>query len=283
MRRRIALVVALGLLLTACGRLGVGVPGCETVVRDPSTAIILSLQAVPTAEYAPCVNELKFGWNGPHFQAESGLAETWITNSNMTTFLTASLTESCDIGDAIQVASTDRGVERFEDIETIEPELIVTIIPSGESSVAYARDLVDGLRATEIRERLVLFRIDADESLSVGDRIDRAFQDGEFVWLVGELDAEEGTLELRSSAGVTARGVSVDTALDRMEDVVEEVVYRGNWYLRFEGGCITYEFRAKGRLAETIAADAAAAFGLYPLDGLREIGENLGYEIVPAE
>lgn len=95
----------------------------------------------------------------------------------------------------------------------------------------------------------------------------QALLSDQFVWVISELGAEEGTVESRSNdTGLTGlgRGVSSTEALELIDDSVPDVLYRGNWYLTFEGGCITYEFNAKGRLAETVAADAEDALGFYP-------------------
>ena len=62
-----------------------------------------------------------------------------------------------------------------------------------------------------------------------------------------------------------------------MDDTVPDVFYRGTWYFTFEGGCITYEFDAKGRLAETVAEDAEEAIGFYPAYQLRRLGEGEGF------
>jgi hypothetical protein len=91
------------------------------------------------------------------------------------------------------------------------------------------------------------------------------------VWIIDELDAEEGTVELRSNdPTIVGRGIPAEEALNLIEDRIPELFYRGNWYFTFEGGCITYEFDAKGTLAETVAADADDALGFYPAFELRK-------------
>ncbi len=279
MRRRAGVLVAFTLLLGACGRLGVGIPGCPTAVTQPGTALVLSLQAVPSAEYAPCVNEVKFGWSGPRFDAERGLAETRFFNRD-SNFLTARLTESCEIGPATPVESDLPGVERFEDIASVPSHLGVVIVPAGEDQLGYARRIVSEHEDTVVRDRVLRFRINQAFESSMRERAASAFAENDFVWIVGELDAEEGTLELRRTVeGEGARGLDVAAALNRMEGLAEEIRYRGNWYFRFEGGCITYDFDARGALAATVAEDAEAALGLYPLAPLRAFGEEQGYEL----
>ncbi len=80
-------IVAATLLLPSCGRLGLGIPECEPVVQNPTAAMILSAQAVPTAEYAPCINSLQLGWDNLDFEVESGRAGFSITHE-LDTFFT---------------------------------------------------------------------------------------------------------------------------------------------------------------------------------------------------
>ena len=95
-----------------------------------------------------------------------------------------------------------------------------------------------------------------------------------------EVDAEEGTVQLRSNFS-TATGHDLDPqqALNLINDAVPEVFYRGSWYFTFEGGCITYNFDAKGTLAETVAEDAESALGFYPALELRQFAEDQGFDI----
>ena len=105
---------------------------------------------------------------------------------------------------------------------------------------------------------------------------------GDFVWIVDELDAEERTLEMRGGDPLTSgSGLSVDDALELIDDSIGDVFYRGQWHFIFEGGCITFDFDAKNRVAQTIADDAEAAIGFYPAYELREIADDMGFQIVP--
>jgi hypothetical protein len=100
------------------------------------------------------------------------------------------------------------------------------------------------------------------------------------VWIIDEVDAEEGTVQLRSNiSAATGYGLDPDDALGLIEDVAPGVFYRGNWYFTFDGGCITYEFDAEGRLAETVAADAEDALGFYPAFELRQFARDAGFDI----
>ncbi|MEE9177235.1 MAG: hypothetical protein V3U46_02280, partial [Acidimicrobiia bacterium] len=62
-----------------------------------------------------------------------------------------------------------------------------------------------------------------------------------------------------------------------------EVVYEGNWYFVFKGGCITYEFDAQGTVAETVAEDVVASIGFYSLAELRQLGRENDFDVVVPE
>ena len=120
MSRRFVLAVGVVALVSAgCGRLGVGLPACDTVASDPTTASVLTLQAVPAADYAPCLNSLKLGWDEVDFEVERGLMTLEFGTKReleFRSFLEVRLTPSCDIGDAIAVPSGMDGIDRFDDI-----------------------------------------------------------------------------------------------------------------------------------------------------------------------
>jgi hypothetical protein len=266
-------------LASACGRLGVGLPGCEVEVRNPTSANILALQAVPRAEYAPCINALKLGWDDINFEAESGRAGLEI-GRDFSPFLKVFITESCDVGDAVGVPSGVPGVNRYEAIEAVVSDIRVTLIPTGERPLIHARSMIKDLPEIRIDDRLVIFTVSDAIDFSVRTRVNEALFTDQYVWIINDLDVEEDTLELRRTPeGEGARGLSLDSALDRMEDQVPEITYKGNWFLVFDGGCITYDFDASGAVAETLEQDAEDAIGLYPNELLRQAARDLGYDI----
>jgi hypothetical protein len=273
-------IAAATLLLASCGRLGVGTPECEPVVQNPSSAMVLTLQAVPTAQYGPCINSLQLGWDSFAFEAENGRASFAISrDTDLAPFFTATLTETCDIGDATPVPHPL--VEKYESIDSVESDVEVTIIPSAERPLLHARTLTEDLAGVRVGGRPVVFTIDRDITFAVRTRVNRALMTSQFVWIISELDVNEDTLELRRTPeGEGDRGLSVGTALQKMAEQVPEVVYEGNWYFLFEGGCITYEFDAKGTVAGTLAEDVEASIGFYPLTELRKFGRGLGFEFV---
>ncbi len=281
MRSRLILVAGLAVVASACGRLGVGVPECEVEVRDPTTATILALQAVPTAAFSPCVSELKLGWDDLEFEAERGRSKFTIRAADLRAFLTVTLTESCEVGEARESISGHRGITKYVDVQSVPHEVLVTLVPLGDGPLAYARDLAQQERRAlvDLEDRPVAFRVDSAVDEPVTARVERATGVARFVWIVNEIDVAEGTVELRWEAHrAGARGVSVAEALDIMEDRLPDVAYKGHWYFTFEGGCVTYEFDAEGAIAETVASDAREALGFYPAADLRRIGEDMGYE-----
>jgi hypothetical protein len=277
--RRMTILVIASLVVASCGRLGVGEPGCETTIRDPSTANILSAQAVPAAKYAPCIRGMSLAWDELDFYAESGRTGFAIYR-DFTVVLRATLTESCDTTGARSVPSGMDDVERFEDISSIRPEVKVRVVPTGERPLIRARTLANAHNNTDLDGRPLLVEVDTDFGLSMRDRVNRALLEDDFVWIITEVDAEENTLEVRQDPdGGVSRGISIDEALDVMEDQISKVIYRGEWYFTFTGGCITYEFNASGRVAETIAEDAEIALGFYPLFELRRMARRSGYNV----
>lgn len=272
-------IVVVAVALGACSDLGVGEAACVTPGRDVgadvSKANILSAQAVPTARYTPCLDKLHVGWDTVVWSAkdgESGLRILAVGAWGESRFLTARVTESCDVSEATPVESGYPDIERYEDVESQTVDVAITIVPTGELPLLRARSIVDDLVGAEIDDRAVALTIDEAIEDPVLPRVNRALSRGDYVWIVDELDAEEGTVELRSDDPLAAgSGLDPDEALDLIEEMVPDAFYRGEWYFTFEGGCITYEFNARGTLAHTVAADAEDALGFFPAWRLDDI------------
>jgi len=279
-RKTVLMLVALAALGAGCGRLGTGLPACRAPVSDPTAATVLSLQAVPEARYTPCLNALQVGWDEVEFKVERGLAKLEFTR-DLDSFLNVSLTPSCDVGEATEVPSGVDGVRRFENITQVEDDIRVTIVPDGERPRIYALSLAAELEGIRLDDRPVVFTVDEDTSFPVRSRVNRAFFSDDFVWIIGDLDIDEETIEMRATpGGEGAHGLEVDEALDRIGDVSAAIQYRGWWYLVFDGGCISYDFDAEGTMARSIAEDAEATVGLYPADELRRTAHEAGFDLV---
>lgn len=285
--KRVTTLLTILLVLSGCGglglgeNLGLGEADCESVELDVSSSNILSLQAVPNAKYTPCVNELRLGWERADWFAESGRAGIEIIGFiPSSTFLTATVTESCDVSEAVAVESSYPDIERFEDIELESADIEISIIPSAEQPLSQALLLVDRLSGVEIDNRPVTYVVDDSIDESVSERVDRALAEHKYVFIIDEVDAEEGTVQLRGNLpGGTGHDLSPEAALDVIGEAVPDVFYRGNWYFTFEGGCITYEFDAEGLLAETIAQDAEESLGFYPAGELRRLATDAGFNL----
>lgn len=272
--------VVFALAVSSCStNLGLGEADCSPPAGNISASNIMTIQAVPTAKYTPCLNELRLGWDSVEWFAEDGRAGIEIAE-DFNPFLTAIVTESCDVSDADAIESRNPDIRRFEDIESQQAEIEIAIVPSGEEPLAAARQLVEELDGFQIDDRPVNYSIDSEFDDSVGSRVELALTRGEYVLIIDELDVEEGTVQLRSNVpSASGRGLEPDDALDLIEDAAPGVYYRGSWYFTFEGGCITYEFDADGILAETVAADADDAIGFYPAFQVHQFAQDAGFDI----
>jgi len=274
-----ALVVFAGILGACNSNLGLGEPDCRSPDRGVSPANILTIQAVPTAKYTPCLNGLRLGWDSVAWSAESGRAGFEILEGTHP-FLAAVVSESCDTSDTTEVESGYSDIRRFEEFTYQDVEIEVMIVPSGQRPLLRAGLLVAEYAGVELDDRPVVFAVDDHMEEPVSSRVNLALMRNQYVWIIGELDAEESTVELRSNdAAVSGRGLSPEDALDQIEDHVAEVYYRGNWYFTFDGGCIAYEFDATGVLAETVADDAELAIGFYPASEVRSAARDAGFSI----
>jgi hypothetical protein len=280
-RSRILLAGAVALLAAACSNsIGLGLPACDRSPSDPSGATVLVAQAVPAAVYTPCINSLKLGWDEVELKVESGRASLEI-GREFSSFLEVSLTETCDVSSATPVPTALEGASRYENLTVVRPEIGVTIIPTGERPRLHALMLAERLDGTRLDDRPVMFSVDESIDFEVRTRVNEALFDDQYVWIINDLDVEEDTLEMRMTAdGEGARGLTVAAALERLEDVVPEVTYKGQWFFVFEGGCITYDFDAEGTVAVTLAQDASEAIGFYDNAALIEAGRRAGYTLI---
>ena len=114
-----AIVVALA-VLPACESRQLHQVTCE--VGDPS--LVLAAQAVPTASLLPCIEEFPVGWIFGGSEIERGLASFWL-DSDRAGFqaVRVSLTETCDVSEAIEVTPglDESGTRRFEEPISLPP------------------------------------------------------------------------------------------------------------------------------------------------------------------
>ncbi|MDX2381710.1 MAG: hypothetical protein QNM02_18370, partial [Acidimicrobiia bacterium] len=279
--RRPIILLAIVLVQGGCSNLGLGEADCSAVVPDVSSANILTFQAVPTAKYTPCVNGLPLGWDTAEPFAERGRGGIRIVRGTpSSTFLTATVTDSCDVSEAVAVESGFADIDRFEDTELRAVGIKIAMIPSGTEPLSSAQELVAELAEVEIDNRPVTYTIDEAIDDPVSARVEVALSQHDYVLIIDDVNAEDGTVQLRSNVSAAAgHDLELEEALDLIEGVVQDLFYRGNWYFTFEGGCITYEFNATGALAETIAEDAEDSLGFYPALELRNFAKEQGFTI----
>jgi len=283
--RTILALLMLSTVVAGCGRLGLGRADCTPPERGISAANILTVQAVPTAKYSPCINELRLGWESVEWFAEDGEAGIrFLGNADafdsLSAFLTATVTRSCDTSGGVEVTSEYPDIQKFEEITRRPVPLVVTIIPTVGGPLIAARRLAERLSDTRLNDREVEFVIDDALGRPTSDRLEDALAAGHYVWILDELAADEGTVEMRSNdPRVGGSGLSPEDALDEIEDRLPDLHYTGSWYFVFEGGCITYEFDAGGPLAATVAEDATDVVGFFPAGQLRAIAEDAGYDL----
>ena len=83
----------------------------------------------------------------------------------------------------------------------------------------------------------------------------------------------DSRLPLASDHEGTRRFVDIMQVLPQ-EDPAGVGQYRGAWYFRFEGGCVTYRFAAEGQSLETLPEDVAQALGFFPREELRRLAHD---------
>lgn len=121
MRRRRAIIGALGLALVASGCASIvppEVPRCDPDLR--SDAVLIEAQSVPSAAMVPCVSVLPVGWSFQSFQVDDR-GTTFYLDSDRAGFhaVRVDLMGSCDTGSATQVPTDTPGTDQFERIDSI--------------------------------------------------------------------------------------------------------------------------------------------------------------------
>ena len=280
MRRLAIALLCLSLAATACSdnRVRRTMPACD----NPGGAAILAAQAIPGVAYVPCVNDLRAGWTYEHLEAKVDEAVFWLHSDRVgSRFLTVTLTPSCNVGNSTAVRTDEPGTNLFMDVRRDEVTLTVTIIPEGtddEVTAQYAAVVADRVRGTTLRNRLVLVNVDGGTS-TTEDRIESALDRGETVFVVGAREQEEGSVELHRRLNGTAsvERLDLDDAFETIADDLEEPRYDATWFYTFAGGCVRYEFDARGAGIASIDDEVADSLGMLDVDIYRALLELQGY------
>lgn len=283
MRRTLVLLLAAaGVLSSSCAPevMGPGTPECaDSAGAEIATATIIQLQALPEAEWGPCIAELKVGWKYQDQFAESGRTVFWLDSDRVgDRFIEVELAGSCAVGDAERVGNPKTGIERFIRVDEEPGALPLIVVPVASRHVGDARALATRIAGTKMEGRVVTpFVDDADGSAS--ERIERALRQAGIVVILDDFEIANDVVELRRTGHAPLVEVSLEEALEEIADDLGSPVYRAEWFHTFVGGCIVYRFDAKGAGSEFIALDIREALGFYPLGELREAARRAGFDV----
>jgi hypothetical protein len=252
---------------------------CEGPSRSLETSIILTAQAVPGADFIPCVEALRPGWEFEHIQARSGQAYFTLDSDRMgDDFLRVTLLPSCDVGAAREVDSDEEdtilSIEVFED----RSDFGVVVIPVGERHTVDADWAAAYFASTTINGRHLVTTVD-DSSDPISEKIAAAHASGYPVLIIDDIDVDEdtATVSLRRVGGDEDSGLTYQEALAEIEEDVDDPAYQARWFYTFVGGCIRYDIDAEGEGAESVEQDVADAIGMYPMEEMRKLARDAGY------
>ncbi len=274
--------------MTACaGNIGPGTPVClddqPLSTDDPdqtiSSVTILQLQAVPDATWGPCISELKVGWEYGQNLSESGQSSFWLDSDRMgDRFVEARLTPQCDTTRALPSRSPAEGVERLIRVEESPGPIQVAVIPVAPRHRQYAGEVLAGLDGVVIEGRPISAFVPVSNAMPPV-QIERALSNGQIVLIVDDREQASGTVEMRRPGDDPEFGITVDDALEELEDDLGVPRYRAEWFHLFEGGCITYVIDAEGSGAETVVSDLDDVLGFFPLAELRRAAQDVGFDV----
>jgi membrane-associated phospholipid phosphatase len=105
-------------LFTPVENIGASAPDCGT-----GHSMILSAQAVPSADRLPCIAALPSGWQVGGADIASGTARLWLDSDRAgPRAVTVTLTAACDTSGGRQIRSDQPGTSRFERPLSLTPE-----------------------------------------------------------------------------------------------------------------------------------------------------------------
>ncbi len=284
MRRTAILCCTLAIVAAGCGNLGRATAACTELGEDPPNSIVMEIQAVPTAEWGPCLNDLKVGWEYEHLEPESGAARFWLDSDRLgDRFLEVALLDSCEPTGIRAVTSPRPGIDVFVDEAAAPQPVSVTLVPVAERHQSYGADIGVSLSGTTLEGRDLRLEMDTS-ARTAPERVTAALERGHYVLVFDDLDVLNRTVELRIPAEPKMYpAISVEEALDEIEDRLTELRYRASWFHVFEGGCIVYEYDASGPETRTVVEDVQQAVGFFPLGELRRGAASQGIVINPAD
>lgn len=275
MKRKFLMVVAVGLIVSACSvPLGRSMPECDSVV----TSVVLEVQSVPGSAYVSCLNGLKTGWSYRDLEARSGRSVFSLDSDRWgESFVTVENLLSCDVGSATGSPVDDLPMQLYKNVVS-ETTVEIVVVPEGITATTrvYAVEVNAELAEVEIQGRATTVSIsNSDEPTAT--RVQKAAATGAHVITVSVRDAEEKTLTLLLKGNPLELRATMDDAIDAIDDAEAEASYRGKWYYVFEGGCAVYTFDAQGPGVETLETDIALTLGFFDANELRQVARDAGY------
>jgi len=279
MRRLVLATCVLAVLSIGCGeqQLGRRIVECGGPSQALGTSIILTAQAVPGAEYIPCVDALRPGWQFEHVEARSGQAYFTLDSDRMgMEFLRVTLLPSCDMGAARPVTSDEGNVDLSVEVLEENSDFAVVVIPVANRHHNYSVSVVAHLMSKEIGGREVTARLDESDA-PISEKIASAHAAGSPAIIIDDVEADTETVSLRRVGGDEDSGLDVEAAIAEIADDVDDPVYRARWFYTFDSGCVRYDIDAEGEGAQSVKSDVARAIGLYPMEELYELARQAGY------
>lgn len=280
MHRVATLVCVVALAGTACAAedLGRDPIWCRIDPQDPSASVVLTLQAVPTAEYIPCIAETHVGWEFDPMTAEYGRSRYVVDSDRLGSgFLVVTLLDACDTDGAVRSQGSEPGTQFWVDVHEEVTTTNVAILAIANRHRDFAAWIAAFLRTRTVHG----LQIDPTVSYStapVSDRIVLA-QPTTAVIAVDDDSVREGTAGIVNRDG-SRDVVDVDELFDRIAERSREPVYRATWYYTFPGGCVEMDIDAEGREASTVADEIDATISMYDTTEVRQVLVDAGYESV---
>lgn len=293
-------LLMLAVLLAGCRPYGPGVPVCGELeltgrgegrhlrieqTSGESTAIrsahVIQVQAVPTTEWGLCLDDPPSGWMYAMPEPVSGeFGVVFVSGGPGSRFLTATLTETCDVPAAARREDSPReGIDRFVQVHDPGPRVAVVVISVAPRHDSAAFLLAEDLGQRSLRGNPIRTRFSPAALGSVAERVEAALAAGDAVVVVDDPFLLDGELELRLPGEPRPFEGGLGTMLAELGDRVEPPAYEATWWHVTDGGCITYEFDASGPGAGTVVADAERALGFFPVGELRRALIELGYPL----
>jgi hypothetical protein len=269
-RRLLVLITALVLLGSGCSNENIGRsrPRCD--FQDGVTSeMLLQAQAVPTARYGPCVDDLPAGWSYVHQEAEAGRARFWLDSDRLgDRFAEIVLTDACSPGAVVPIASPADDIWAVAESTVVVEPVRIVIVPVGTGQRDYAAEIGVDLAVRHIEGRRIDLTL--EEHGDAEDRAREALESGRFVLTIGEVNELNRTVGLQMPGENARTGMTLEDALEEIEDEVTEPRYAASWYFTFEGGCIEWHIDAKGPEVAMLSSEIRSALGFLRLDELRE-------------